>query len=243
MQISRRNVLKMAGAAALGAAAAPALAAGTAEAAGTSGPPPVGTMYVQKLWGMKWIKVRERSRGRMRTVRIKVPATRPVFRGTGSSSINRGLGVLGDSSPIGSVGHAWIFGHRTSHGGPFRNLHKLVAGDIIDVLGFRYQVLAAGTTVDAYIWQRHPITNAILTYGRGRRKKNKRALRLNAVTGKMEQWTNNEGVLRPPSEETFGPIAGSLSLITCSQQNRLPTNTDFRLIVHSKLLGPVLPPV
>ena len=59
----------------------------------------------------------------------------------------------------------------------------------------------------------------------------------------MEQRTNNEGVLRPPSEETFGPIAGSLSLITCSQQNRLPTNTDFRLIVHSKLLGPVLPPV
>lgn len=241
MQISRRNVLKMAGAAVLGAAAAPTLAAGTAEAAGTSGPPPVGTMYVQKLWGTKWVKVKRLVRGRMRTVRVKVPATRPVFKGTGSSSINRGLGVLGDSSPLGSGGHAWIFGHRTSHGGPFRNLHKLVAGDIIDVLGYQYQVLAPGTTVDAYIWQRDPVTNAVLYSGRGSRRRPKRALVWNSTLSKWQEQSNNEGVLQDP-EETFGPLGGSLSLIACSKQTRLPTSTDFRLIVHSKLLGPV-PPV
>lgn len=240
MQISRRNVLKMAGAAVLGAAAAPTLAAGTAEAAGTSGPPPLGTMYIQRLWGTKWVRVKRLVRGRMRTVRIKVPATRPVYMGTGTSSINRGLGVLGDSSPIGSGGHSWIFGHRTSHGGPLRNLHKLVAGDIIDVLGYRYQVLAPGETVDAYIWQRDPVTNAVLYSGRGSRRRPKRALVWNSTLSKWQEQSNNEGVLRDP-EEIFGPLGGSLSLIACSKQNRLPTNTDFRLVVHSKLLGPVPP--
>jgi len=240
MQVSRRSVLKMAGAAALGAVAAPALAAGTAEA---TAPviPSMGTMYVAKLWGLKTVKVKRLVSGRLRTVRVKVPATRNLFRGTGPSSINNGLGLLGDSDPIGSTGHSWIFGHRTTHGGPLRNLHKLVAGDTIDVLGYRYIVLAPGKTVDAYIWQRDPVTDAVLYSGRGSRRRPKRAKRYDAINNVWVEISNNEGVLRDPQLDYEQPLGGRLSLIGCSKQNRLPTSTDFRLVVHAQLQGPVPP--
>lgn len=239
MQVSRRSVLKMTGAAALGAVAAPALAAGTAEAT-TPVVPPMGDIYVARLWGLKTVRVKRLVGGRLRSVKVKVPATKSLFRGTGASSINHGLGLLGDSDPIGSDGHSWIFGHRTTHGGPLRNLHKLVAGDFIDVLGYRYVVLAPGTTVDAYIWQRDPITDAVLTYRRGRVIKNKRLQRYDDVAKVWVDVPNNAGVLRDP-ELDFGPLGGRLSLIACSKQNRLPTNTDYRLIVHAQLQGPVPP--
>jgi hypothetical protein len=198
-------------------------------------------MYVAKLWGLKTVKVKRFVGGRWRKAKIKVPATKSLFRGTGPKSINHGLGLLGDSDPIGTSGHSWIFGHRTTHGGPLRNLNKLVAGDTIDVLGYRYIVLAPGTTVDAYIWQRDPITDAVLTYRRGRVIKNKRLQRYDDLAKVWVDVPNNEGVLRNPEEIFQRPLSGSLSLIACSKKDRTPTNTDYRLIVHAELQGPVPP--
>jgi len=136
MKISRRNALKLFGATAISATAVQTIAGtGTAEAAYVK----LGDAYIAKLWGTK--RIRRRIVGTSRFEYVRVPAKKSIYRGTSNRVLNRGLGMWPDSAPIGSdTGHVIIFGHRTSAGGPMRNSHKLVAGDIIDIAGYTYEV-------------------------------------------------------------------------------------------------------
>ena len=244
MQVSRRNMLKMAGGAALGIVAAPALAGGKAQAAAmrpatVPGVLPVsgellGTATCVRLWGTRTIRVKKLVNGRLRSVRVKVPKVKNVRYGMTDAVVNTGaLGVVADGYLPGGFGisnHINIFGHRTTHGGPMRYLHKMRAGDIIDINGSRYEVLDAGRTVEAYIWATHPVTGAVLWERRKGRRKRVRARQ------------NVEGILNDRDAD-FAAVGPRISLIGCSKQNKLPTDTDYRLIVHAKYIGPTPVPV
>lgn len=136
MKISRRNALKLFGATAIGATAVQTIAGtGAAEAAFVK----LGEAYIPKLWGTK--RIRRRIVGTYRYEYVQVPAKKNIFRGTSNRVLARGLGLWPDSAPIGSdTGHVIIFGHRTSGGGPLRRANKLVAGDVIDIAGYTYEV-------------------------------------------------------------------------------------------------------
>ena len=244
MQISRRNVLKMAGGAALGIVAAPALTGGKAQAAAVrpATVPAVlpvsgdllGTATCVRLWGTKTIRVKQLVNGRLRSVRVKVPKAKDVRYGMADTVVNTGaLGVVADGYLPGGFGisnHINIFGHRTTHGGPMRKLNLLKAGDLIDIGGSQYEVLDAGRTVEAYIWATDPITGAVLWERRKGRRKRVRARQ------------NVEGILNDRDAD-FASVGPRISLIGCSKQNRLPTDTDYRLIVHAKYIGPTPVPV
>lgn len=67
---------------------------------------------------------------------IVIPAIgldRAIVVGTSSDALAKGPGLLVDGAVPGAPGNTTISGHRTTHGGPFRNLHKLQVGDRIEV--------------------------------------------------------------------------------------------------------------
>jgi hypothetical protein len=246
MQISRRNVLKMAGGAALGVVAAPALTGSKAMAAGpvrTAAVPGVlpesgellGTASCVRLWGTKTVRVPKLVNGKIRKVRVKVPKVKNVRYGMEEAVVNTGsLGVVHDGYLPGGFGiskHINIFGHRTTHGGPMRKLNLLKAGDIIDICGSRYEVLDSGRTVEAYIWATDPVTHAVL-WGKDKRGRRKRIRERQNVTGILND-----------RDADFAAIDCRLSFIACSKQNKKPTDTDYRLIVHAKYIGPTPAPV
>jgi LPXTG-site transpeptidase (sortase) family protein len=115
MEISRRGLVKLAGVGTVGAALGQLFGGGRADAAATLG-----------------------------TVRIaKLKLNKPVYSGTTNRVLNRGgFGHWVGSAKPGKSGHAILFAHRTSAGGPLRNAHKLKIGDVIVAGGVTYRVRA-----------------------------------------------------------------------------------------------------
>jgi LPXTG-site transpeptidase (sortase) family protein len=70
----------------------------------------------------------------------KIKMKRPVFEGTSLTVLNNGPGHKASSAMPGQPGHCVIFGHRTSHGGPFRKINLLKVGDAITCGGLTYYV-------------------------------------------------------------------------------------------------------
>lgn len=135
MKISRRKAFQLAGATVVGATAVQVTGASPADAL----PKRVGTVYIPKLWGKKWVYRRDPVTKRY--VRVKVNNTKGMYRGTSNASLNRGIGVWPDSSAPGGDGHLILFGHRTSAGGPMNRAHYLRPGiDEIVVNDFTYVV-------------------------------------------------------------------------------------------------------
>jgi len=145
MEISRRNVLKVFGATAVGTIAATTIGIGEASAAS----PKIGTIYIPKLWGTKATRRKIVGSSPARYETVRVPVIKSLYRGTSNSSLNRGFGFWPDSAKPGMEGHTVVFGHRTSAGGPMRNAHKLKAestdplappADTIILNGYQYVV-------------------------------------------------------------------------------------------------------
>src|SRR5207253_2026062 len=105
-----------------GLAVAAAIAGGAGAAllgggAATAAPPAVGTLSVPKL-----------------------KLTRTIYQGIENDALDIGAGWGMWSAKPGTAGHCMIFGHRTSHGGPFRGLNKLKSGDKVIANGTTYTV-------------------------------------------------------------------------------------------------------
>jgi hypothetical protein len=135
MKISRRKAIQLAGATVASATAVQVAGISPADAL----PKRVGTIYVARLWGKKWVYRRDPVTRRY--VRVRVNNTKGMYRGTSNASLNVGIGVWPDSAAPGSDGHLILFGHRTSHGGPMNRAHYLRPGiDEIVVNNFVYVV-------------------------------------------------------------------------------------------------------
>jgi len=131
--VDRRRLLKAGARAAAGAAmivVAPALPTEAAELKKVA----IGKIAVERLWG---------SYTTSKTVnghptKVKVLRTRSVWSGHDTRTLNRG-GMChwsGTASPL-SNGNCVLFGHRTSHGGLLRNLHKVKLNDrvVLEIAG------------------------------------------------------------------------------------------------------------
>lgn len=70
----------------------------------------------------------------------KIGLKKTIYAGIANDALAAGIGHGLWSAKLGSGGHVQLFGHRTSRGGPFRNLHKLKAGDSITAGGITYRV-------------------------------------------------------------------------------------------------------
>jgi sortase A len=57
----------------------------------------------------------------------------PIVEGVSSDDLSRGVGHYPRTALPGDVGNFAVAGHRVTHGEPFRDLPKLVPGDIIEV--------------------------------------------------------------------------------------------------------------
>jgi LPXTG-site transpeptidase (sortase) family protein len=70
----------------------------------------------------------------------KINLNRTVYQGIEDPALANGVGHGNWSAAPGGAGHCMIFGHRTSHGGPFRGLNLLKPGDPITTGGVTYSV-------------------------------------------------------------------------------------------------------
>jgi len=94
-----------------------ALVLGASAASGASAAIPSGTLSVPKL-----------------------KLSKSIYAGIENDALDIGIGHGLWSAQPGTAGHCMLFGHRTSKGGPFRNLHKLKKGDAIVAGGTTYTV-------------------------------------------------------------------------------------------------------
>jgi sortase A len=84
------------------------------------------------------------------TLRIpSIGVNTTVFKGTGQTALRKGVGHWTGSAAPGNRGACIIFGHRTSYGGPFRNLHRVKTGAIITVGTVRYKVIVQPSVIRA----------------------------------------------------------------------------------------------
>ncbi len=70
----------------------------------------------------------------------KLKLNKSIYAGIENDALDIGVGHGLWSARPGTSGHCMLFGHRTSKGGPFRNLHKLRRGDAIVAGGTTYKV-------------------------------------------------------------------------------------------------------
>jgi len=104
-------------------------AARQAEAARSSAPD-------QSLWSpirvSAWLKVaNEPAPAPLAVLRIaKIRLEVPVLPGTDDRTLDRAVGLIEDTAPLGSVGNSGIAGHRD---GFFRGLKDIVRGDVIEL--------------------------------------------------------------------------------------------------------------
>ncbi|MEX2324591.1 MAG: class E sortase [Nitriliruptoraceae bacterium] len=80
-----------------------------------------------------------------------------VGEGVDTAALAQGPGRYPGSAKPGATGNVAIAGHRTTHGGPFRNLDRLRSGDaihMIDVTGTRwtYRVVASEVVTPDEVW-------------------------------------------------------------------------------------------
>lgn len=216
MEISRRNVLKVFGATAVGTIAAGTVGIGEASAAS----PKIGEAYIARLWGTKASRRKIVGSSPARYETVRVPVIKNVYRGTSNSSLNRGLGLWPDSAVAGTDGHTVIFGHRTSHGGPMRNAHKL-KGEVDDM-----------RTATKQPWYDGP-ADVILLNGFQYVVE-----RVHVLSARPRNAADNAVILSYPSDLP-GASGGRLSLIACTNPKGLPTGTRHRIVVRARLVGPV----
>lgn len=208
MMISRRKALQIAGAAAVGAAGAQAVGAGTAEAAG---PTRLGTVYIPRIWGRKWIYRRNPTTRRLE--RVRVNNTKALYKGTSNAALNRGIGLWPDSEMPGGSGHVLLFGHRTSAGGPMRNAHLLKA-EVKDLLSPSVVRPADSVFIDSheYIIEK-----------------------IHVVPAKPV----HNVLIYPP--DLPGASGGHLTIATCSTKYGRPTSLQYRLVIRARLKPPPPP--
>jgi len=90
----------------------------------------------QSLWSpvrvSAWLKVsREPAPAPLAVLRIpKIRLEVPVLPGTADRTLDRAVGLIEDTAPLGTVGNSGIAGHRD---GFFRGLKDIVRGDVIEL--------------------------------------------------------------------------------------------------------------
>ncbi len=62
----------------------------------------------------------------------KLGVDQPLYEGIRLTTLDRGPGHWPGTAMPGEVGNVVVAAHRTSHGGPFRNIDQLVPGDIVE---------------------------------------------------------------------------------------------------------------
>jgi sortase A len=70
----------------------------------------------------------------------RIGLAKPVYQGIDSTTLAYGVGHGTWSALPGQNGHCLLFGHRTSHGGPFRYLNYLRPGQKVNAGGHLYTV-------------------------------------------------------------------------------------------------------
>ena len=124
--VDRRQVLKVGAGAAVAVAAAGAVTNVLPDAAGAAPKKPVekvgrqlGTIGIERLWG--WSNKKK-----------KILKAKRVYDGTNNKTLNTGgmCHWIGTPMPL-AHGNSVLFGHRTAHGAPLRNTHKMKIGDRI----------------------------------------------------------------------------------------------------------------
>ena len=208
MMLSRRKALKLAGAAAVGAAGATVTGVGSAEALPTK----LGTVYIPRLWGRKWVY--RRNPVTRRYTRVRVNNTKTLYKGTSNAALNRGIGLWPDSEMPGGNGHVLLFAHRTSAGGPMRNSHLLKA-EVKDLL-------RPGTVrpPDSVFIDSHEYIIE----------------QIHVVPAKPV----HNVLIYPP--ELPGATGGRLSIATCSLKSGRPTSLQYRLVIRARLKPVEPPP-
>lgn len=147
--VDRRQVLKI-GAGAAAAVAAASVLPSRADAAPKApeaprAPKPVayGKVGFSRLWGSTTVYTKtyytdSRGRKRVKYVKTKKLRTKGLYEGTSTPVLNTG-GVchwIGTAAPF-TKGNCVLFAHRTSKGGPLRNIHKVKLNDdiVIEING------------------------------------------------------------------------------------------------------------
>lgn len=90
----------------------------------------------------------------------KLRLNKPIVAGVASADLRRGVGHWPGTAGPGEAGTCVLFGHRTSSGAPFRNLHRLTAGDTMEAGDVTYvvadaQVVPVDEMRDLMDWGRH----------------------------------------------------------------------------------------
>ena len=88
---------------------------------------------------------------RLGAIRIpKLGVDAPLLEGIRLTTLDNGPGHWPGTAMPGQVGNVVVAGHRTSHGGPFRNIDQLVAGDVV-------QFETADGLIDYHVTKTHVV--------------------------------------------------------------------------------------
>ena len=98
----------------------------------------MGTVGVAVVGAAPVMAAGPRSIGTLTVPKLKL--SRTIYEGIANDALDIGVGYGMWSARPGQSGHCMVFGHRTTHGGPFRGLNKLAKGDKIMAGGVTYAV-------------------------------------------------------------------------------------------------------
>lgn len=82
-----------------------------------------------------WVQPKQVKDGEAFAV-VRIPVfgadyARPIYQGTSTGVLQRGVGHYLDTALPGKVGNFAIAGHRTTYGKPFNQIDKLIGGDVV----------------------------------------------------------------------------------------------------------------